>query len=222
MRLFHGKDRATAFGVSAFGSWGSPPLAFRSTSERRGGLPGAAAFGAGVGAGSALWWVILTFVVGRLRGRVTPRALRWVNVASGLLILAPLALRRSGPDRGIPQFPQAGTRHSRPSRAKLRLAVLVYFLALGIAYLFLELPLMQRMILLLDQPTYSFSAVLFVLLLAILNKPPLFILLVVIYAGFFGAPPKFSAAIERDYLTPWPADIAERRYLERFAKLAGG
>ena len=39
---------------------------------------------------------------------------------------------------------------------------------------------------------------------------------------FFGAPPKFSAAIERDYLTPWPADIAEPRYLERFAKLAGG
>src|SRR4249920_2764444 len=27
---------------------------------------------------------------------------------------------------------------------------------------------------------------------------------------FFGSPPKFSAAIERDYLTPWPAEIAER------------
>ena len=39
---------------------------------------------------------------------------------------------------------------------------------------------------------------------------------------FFGSPPKFSAAIERDYLTPWPAETAERRYLERFAKLAGG
>jgi len=39
---------------------------------------------------------------------------------------------------------------------------------------------------------------------------------------FFGSPPKFSAVIERDYLTPWPAEIAERRYLERFAKLAGG
>src|SRR6476619_5555728 len=39
---------------------------------------------------------------------------------------------------------------------------------------------------------------------------------------FFGSPPKFSAAIERDYLTPWPAEIAERRYLERFAKLASG
>ena len=37
---------------------------------------------------------------------------------------------------------------------------------------------------------------------------------------FFGRPPKFSAVIERDYLTPWPADIAEQRYLDRFAKLA--
>src|SRR5258708_2629024 len=25
---------------------------------------------------------------------------------------------------------------------------------------------------------------------------------------FFGQPPKFSAVIERDYLTPWPADVA--------------
>jgi 5'-deoxynucleotidase YfbR-like HD superfamily hydrolase len=38
---------------------------------------------------------------------------------------------------------------------------------------------------------------------------------------FFGRPPKFSAVIERDYLTPWPAETAEQRYLERFAKLAG-
>jgi 5'-nucleotidase len=38
---------------------------------------------------------------------------------------------------------------------------------------------------------------------------------------FFGSPPKFSAAVERDYLTPWPAQTAETRYLERFAKLAG-
>src|SRR5437899_3541156 len=36
---------------------------------------------------------------------------------------------------------------------------------------------------------------------------------------FFGAAPKFSSAIERDYLTPWPADTAERRYLDRFAQL---
>jgi 5'-deoxynucleotidase YfbR-like HD superfamily hydrolase len=37
---------------------------------------------------------------------------------------------------------------------------------------------------------------------------------------FFGPPPKFSATIERDYLTPWPAETAEVRFLERFAKLA--
>jgi 5'-deoxynucleotidase YfbR-like HD superfamily hydrolase len=38
---------------------------------------------------------------------------------------------------------------------------------------------------------------------------------------FFGAPPKFSTVIERDYLVPWPAETAERRYLDRFAKLTG-
>jgi 5'-nucleotidase len=39
---------------------------------------------------------------------------------------------------------------------------------------------------------------------------------------FFGPPPKFSAAIERDYLTPWPAETAETRFLDRFVKLSGG
>jgi 5'-nucleotidase len=37
---------------------------------------------------------------------------------------------------------------------------------------------------------------------------------------FFGRPPKFSAALERDYLTPWPAETAQARYRERFEKLA--
>jgi len=37
---------------------------------------------------------------------------------------------------------------------------------------------------------------------------------------FFGRPPVFSAAIERDYLKPWPAGTAQARYLERFRKLA--
>ncbi|MFN3656503.1 MAG: YfbR-like 5'-deoxynucleotidase [Pseudolabrys sp.] len=36
---------------------------------------------------------------------------------------------------------------------------------------------------------------------------------------FFGPPPKFSAAIERDYLTPWAAGTAEQRFRERFEKL---
>jgi 5'-deoxynucleotidase YfbR-like HD superfamily hydrolase len=38
---------------------------------------------------------------------------------------------------------------------------------------------------------------------------------------FFGPPPTLSPALERDYLTPWPADKAAARYLERFLKLAG-
>jgi 5'-deoxynucleotidase YfbR-like HD superfamily hydrolase len=37
---------------------------------------------------------------------------------------------------------------------------------------------------------------------------------------FFGRPPALSPALERDYLTPWPAETAEARYLERFARLA--
>jgi uncharacterized protein len=36
---------------------------------------------------------------------------------------------------------------------------------------------------------------------------------------FFGRPPHLTAAIERDYLTPWPAETAQARYLERFARL---
>jgi 5'-deoxynucleotidase YfbR-like HD superfamily hydrolase len=36
---------------------------------------------------------------------------------------------------------------------------------------------------------------------------------------FFGRPPLISTSLERDYLKPWPAEIAQARYLERFAKL---
>ena len=36
---------------------------------------------------------------------------------------------------------------------------------------------------------------------------------------FFGRPPAVSAALERDYLTPWPAQLAEQRFLDRFSKL---
>jgi 5'-deoxynucleotidase YfbR-like HD superfamily hydrolase len=37
---------------------------------------------------------------------------------------------------------------------------------------------------------------------------------------FFGTPPEVSAALERDYLTPWSAKDAQARYLKRFAELA--
>ena len=41
----------------------------------------------GVFAGSALWWLVLSVGVGIARSRLNPVALRWINVASGALIL---------------------------------------------------------------------------------------------------------------------------------------
>jgi hypothetical protein len=65
---------------------------------------------------------------------------------SGLLILAPLVVR------GAPTLP--GSKW-----------VLVYFACLGLGYLLVEMPLLQQFILFLGQPTYSFSLVLFSILL---------------------------------------------------------
>jgi len=42
---------------------------------------------AGVFVGSAGWWISLSGAVGLLRGRVTPAALRWVNLMAGVIIL---------------------------------------------------------------------------------------------------------------------------------------
>jgi 5'-deoxynucleotidase YfbR-like HD superfamily hydrolase len=36
---------------------------------------------------------------------------------------------------------------------------------------------------------------------------------------FFGTPPVVPPSFERDYLSPWRADEAEKRYLKRFAEL---
>ncbi len=47
---------------------------------------GATLLTAGVFAGSAAWWVILVGLVGAFRTRISPRGLRRVNMASGLLI----------------------------------------------------------------------------------------------------------------------------------------
>ena len=52
-----------------------------------GAVDDAIAFTLGVLIGSALWWVVLTTVVGRLRSRVTARGLTWVNRISGAAIV---------------------------------------------------------------------------------------------------------------------------------------
>ena len=39
---------------------------------------------------------------------------------------------------------------------------------------------------------------------------------------FFGQPPRLSPSVERDYLTPWPAKVAEARLRERLVGLTRG
>ncbi len=38
---------------------------------------------------------------------------------------------------------------------------------------------------------------------------------------FFGEPPGLDAATEKRYLSPWGAELAEKRFLKRFGELAG-
>lgn len=75
--------------------------------------------------------------------------LAFTVLASVLLIAGPLLVRQ--------RVVQTG---------KYRGRFLLYFTLLGLAFFFVEMPLMQRFILLLGQPTYAFAAVLFALLLS--------------------------------------------------------
>ena len=72
---------------------------------------------------------------------------------SFLLILLPLAVARAAP-----------AAHAGGSGRAFHWASLGYFFMLGLAFLWIELPLMQRFILLLDYPIYSFGIVLFAIL----------------------------------------------------------
>lgn len=72
--------------------------------------------------------------------------------AAGVLILLPLAgLKRRG--------------RSSPSSNQLRGGTLVYFTLLGLGYLCVEIPLLQRFILFLGHPAYAMAVVLFAILL---------------------------------------------------------
>jgi threonine/homoserine/homoserine lactone efflux protein len=53
----------------------------------RGGLD-AALLTLGVFLGSSLWWVVLTAIVGRVRERITPGVVVWINRISGAVLLA--------------------------------------------------------------------------------------------------------------------------------------
>lgn len=76
-----------------------------------------------------------------------------VGLASVLLIAGPLMVQR---------FWATGNRGAAPG---WRLRVIIYFGALGLAFLFVEIPLAQRFILVLEQPVTALAFVLFSLLL---------------------------------------------------------
>lgn len=59
---------------------------FASIGAGTGGPTGAAAVVSGVFAGSLAWWAILTGAVGRLRGRLTPGVIGWLNILSAIVI----------------------------------------------------------------------------------------------------------------------------------------
>src|SRR5690606_4381184 len=77
-----------------------------------------------------------------------------VTLAAFVLIVAPLVLLRRG-DR----------QETGPVRPRWRLRVFIYFAALGLAFLFVEVPLAQRFILVLDEPVIALSVVIFSILL---------------------------------------------------------
>jgi len=78
-------------------------------------------------------------------------------LASAILILLPLLFRRRPTTPLLP--PDLAIR--RPNRWR----IFAYFAALGLGYLFVEIPLMQQFILFLGHPVYAFAAVLFAILL---------------------------------------------------------
>jgi len=80
--------------------------------------------------------------------------------ASGVLIVGPLALSRLGRSRQPDSPPLAGEGPGEGFQARW----LAYFALLGGGYLLAEIPLMQRFILFLDQPTFAFALVLGALL----------------------------------------------------------
>lgn len=71
-------------------------------------------------------------------------------LASVILILLPLYFRPRG---------QGG--QAQAIIPGVRWQLFIYFSALGLGFLFIEIPLMQKFILFLDQPTYAFAVVLF-------------------------------------------------------------
>jgi hypothetical protein len=110
---------------------------------------------------------------------------------SGYLVLVALLILTLLLSFGLILIPQLFIRRQYHPKGRLNLFVLLYFTLLGIAFLFIELPLIQRWILVLGHPTYAFTSVVFSILLfsgigsglsrkAWLSPKPAFLLLVLL------------------------------------------
>jgi len=100
-------------------------------------------------------------------------------LASAVLILVPLLLQHrlpaaplsGGKKTGVVDYKSTTSRgrsttsRGRSATSRGRGRVFLYFALLGLGYLFVEIPLMQRFILFLGHPIYAFATVLFALLL---------------------------------------------------------
>ena len=123
-------------------------------------------------------------------------------LAAGVLILLPLAVRRPF-DHGRSVRPQG--RRGGVGQGGALGATLAYFALLGLGYLCVEIPLMQRFILFLGHPAYALAAVLFALLLfsglgsLLSHRVPLWLVLAmlpVLVGGYaLGLPILFEAAL---------------------------
>ena len=83
-------------------------------------------------------------------------------VLAGAIIVMPLVLARGGRLKSSLQGEQP--QKTGRLQSSLQLSTLIYFGMLGLAYLLVEIPLMQRFILFLGQPAYAMMCVLFTLL----------------------------------------------------------
>jgi len=86
-------------------------------------------------------------------------------LASAVLILVPLLFQHRLPAAPLPPDKEAGKVDLQSTTSEFRRRVFLYFALLGLGYLFVEIPLMQRFILFVGHPIYAFATTLFALLL---------------------------------------------------------
>ena len=89
-----------------------------------------------------------------------------VLLLSGILILLPLAVGYRSQIRGAGSQGTGEAGNQGVRRSSFTLRFLIYFSLLGLGFLFVEIPLLQRFIVYLGQPAYAFAAVVGALLVA--------------------------------------------------------